>query len=239
MSVASHLHIRLDEYDSRIRTFIPGYDDMLDAAAAALGVLDHAAPHLVDLGTGTGALASACLRVRPGARVTAIDADPEILELARQRLAGLETVPTFVTSRFDDLDLPLCDAVVASLSLHHIRTADAKLAFYRRCRAALRDGGVLVSADCCPAADPLVASMQHAVWRNHLRLSYTGAETESFFAAWAEEDLYFSLDEELTMVRNAGFAGEVVWRAGPMAVILGRAQSNVQQEWRSETSGHN
>jgi ubiquinone/menaquinone biosynthesis C-methylase UbiE len=229
MSVASHLHIRLDEYDSRIRTFIPGYDDMLDAASAALGVLDHLAPHLVDLGTGTGALASACLRVRPGARVTAIDADPEILELARQRLAGLATVTSFVTGRFDDLELPVCDAMVASLSLHHVRTADAKLTLYRRCRAALSDRGVLISADCCPATDSRVASLQHAVWRNHLRLSYTDAEAESFFAAWAEEDVYFPLDEELAMLRNAGFAGEVVWRAGPMAVILARAQSNVPQ----------
>jgi SAM-dependent methyltransferase len=228
MSVASHLHIRLDEYDSRIRTFIPGYDDMLDVASAALGVLDQPAPHLVDLGTGTGALASACLRVRPGARVTAIDADPEVLELARQRLAGLATVPAFVTGRFDDLELPVCDAVVASLSLHHVRTADAKLALYRRCRAALSDRGILISADCCPAADPQVASMQHTAWRNHLRVSYTDAETETFFAAWAEEDVYFSLDNELAMLRNAGFAGEVLWRTGPMAVILARAQSNAQ-----------
>ena len=75
MSVASHLHIRLEEYDSRIRTFIPGYEDMIAAAAQALAALDVPAPHVVDLGTGTGALAAACLRVRPEARMTAIDAD--------------------------------------------------------------------------------------------------------------------------------------------------------------------
>ena len=66
MGVASHLHIRLEEYDSRIRTFIPGYEDMIAAAAQALAALDVPAPHVVDLGTGTGALAAACLRVRPG-----------------------------------------------------------------------------------------------------------------------------------------------------------------------------
>ena len=44
MSVASHLHIRLDEYDARIRTFIPRYDEMIEAAAGTLGVLEQARP---------------------------------------------------------------------------------------------------------------------------------------------------------------------------------------------------
>ena len=33
-SVASHLGIPLPEYDARIRTFVPFYDEMLDGAAA-------------------------------------------------------------------------------------------------------------------------------------------------------------------------------------------------------------
>jgi SAM-dependent methyltransferase len=222
VSVASHLHIRLEEYDSRIRTFIPRYDEMLEAASHALLALDMPSPHIVDLGTGTGALAAACLQVHARARVTAVDADSEILDLARQRLSALIAVPTLVSGDFDSVALPGCDAIVASLSLHHVRTADAKRRLYRRCREALRPGGLLVSADCCPAADPSLASVQRADWREHLRRTYTDAETDSFFAAWAEEDVYFPLGEELEMIRGAGFDGDVVWRAGAMAVIVGR-----------------
>ena len=47
MGVASHLHIQLDEYDARIRTFIPGYEQMLDAGAHALHALATAAPVIV------------------------------------------------------------------------------------------------------------------------------------------------------------------------------------------------
>ena len=36
MGVASHLGIKLTEYDSRIRTFIPHYEEMLGVAAAAI-----------------------------------------------------------------------------------------------------------------------------------------------------------------------------------------------------------
>jgi spermidine synthase len=222
MGVASHLHIRIEEYDSRIRTFIPGYEEMIAAAAQVLAVLDVPAPHVVDLGTGTGALAAACLRVRPDARITAIDADRDILDLARQRLAGSTSAPSFVSGTFDEVIVPACDAIIASLSLHHIRTDEAKRALYRRCREALSPGGLLVSADCCPASDPRLASQQHMAWRDHLQLTYSEAEADAFFAAWADEDVYFSLEDELAMMRSAGLTGDVIWRAGAMAVLAAR-----------------
>ena len=83
MGVAAHLGIRLADYDARIRTFIPDYEEMLDVAAAAIPAR---ARTLVDLGIGTGALSARCLRTAPRARVVGIDVDPEILTLAARRL---------------------------------------------------------------------------------------------------------------------------------------------------------
>ena len=54
---------------------------------------------------------------------------------------------TMTTGSFLDQALPPCDAIVASYSLHHIRTPRAKLAFYRRCYRALRPGGVLINGE--------------------------------------------------------------------------------------------
>lgn len=223
MSVAEHLRIQLDEYDARIRTFIPGYDDMIGAAAAAIGALDPPSPHIVDLGTGTGALAAACLRRRPGARVTAIDEDPAILDLARRRLAEWPGRAVCVHASFVSADLPPCDAVVASLALHHIRTAEAKRELYRRCRGVVGPRGLLVSADCYPASDAALAALERDRWRAHLRCTYTDAETEAFFAAWAQDDVYFCVDEEVAMLRDARFAPDVVWRANAMTVVAARA----------------
>ena len=36
MGAASHLGIELRDYDTRIRSFIPGYEEMLDGASAVL-----------------------------------------------------------------------------------------------------------------------------------------------------------------------------------------------------------
>src|SRR5436190_16575057 len=83
MSVSTHLGIAIDDYDRRIRTFIPRYAEMLDAAAEAVG---RRTGVILDLGIGTGALAARCLARSPRARVVGLDIDPEMLRLAARRL---------------------------------------------------------------------------------------------------------------------------------------------------------
>jgi hypothetical protein len=117
------------------------------------------------------------------------------------------------------------ELVVASLALHHVRTTTRKQRLYRDIRAALGTGGVFVSADCFPSTDARLAAIEREEWRSHLRLTYSDAETEGFFAAWAGEDVYVPLEEELSLFREAGFTPEVVWRQAPMAVIVGLTSS--------------
>ena len=222
MDVASHLRIRLDEYDARIRTFIPGYEQMLDAAAGALRALDRANPTVLDLGTGTGALAARCISARPDARVIAIDADAAILDMARQRLATVGAVASFVQGSFVDAPLAACDAIVASLALHHVRTAARKQQLYRDCHEVIAADGLLVSADCMVASDVRLAQLERQQWRQHVRASYAEAETQGYFDAWAREDVYFTLEQELAMLRAAGFAPDVTWRVAPFAVVVAR-----------------
>lgn len=216
MGVASHLGIKLAEYDSRIRTFIPDYEEMLEVAAAAV---PRRARLIVDLGTGTGALAERCLRRAPRARVLGIDADPEILKLAARRLDGRARLQS---GSFLRAPLPTCDAVVASFALHHIRARAGKARLYRRIGKALRPGGVFLSVDCQPAALPALAREQRRQWKSHLLSAYTRKQAAALLAAWAREDTYVPLETELELLRRGGLAPEVLWRKGAFAVILAR-----------------
>jgi ubiquinone/menaquinone biosynthesis C-methylase UbiE len=214
MGVASHLGIDLTEYDERIRTFIPDYDAMLDAAAA---VVKPSARTIVDLGTGTGALAARVLDRVPAAHVVAIDADADILAVAARRLGPRAT---FVAATFFRVAIPRCDAVVTSFALHHVRTRASKLRLYRRLRRALRPGGRLICVDCLPARSRGLAQAQHAAWRDHLRRSYSSRRADQLLAAWAREDVYVPLEVEGELMSRAGFSADIVWRRGAFAVVM-------------------
>jgi len=214
-SVASHLGIRLAEYDHRIRTFIPDYEAMLNEAA---DLVDPRSRTIVELGIGTGALAARCLKRAPAASVVGIDADPDILALAARRLREAGTLQP---GNFIRAPLPRADAVVASFALHHVRTRVAKARLYRRIHAALRPGGLFISADCHPAADLRRWHAQRNAWKAHLDASYGAAEAEALLRAWGREDFYVPLEAELALMRRAGFSVDVAWRRQAFAVVVG------------------
>ena len=222
MSVAEHLAVTPGQYDEHIRSLIPLYDDLIAEAARAL---DHAARpvrKVVDLGIGTGALARACLNHVPTARVWGIDADPQMLAMARTRLGGLSRRVTMTTGSFLDQQLPACDAMVASYALHHIRTPRAKLAFYQRCYRALRPGGVLINGDCAPASTPRGFERDLDLWFTHLARTFGNrAHGRRVYESWADEDVYVPLAKEVRLLTRAGFDVDVPWRRSPFAVIVG------------------
>jgi ubiquinone/menaquinone biosynthesis C-methylase UbiE len=223
MSVAQHLKIKLSEYDRRIRTFIPNYEEMLAEVAAMTALVEKKQPTIVDLGIGTGALAARCLEISPQARVVGIDSDPDILALAKRRLSQKRArKPALMQGNFLASPLPRCDAIVATLALHHIADAKTKQRFYAQSFAALRRGGILANGDCFMAENPRLSQRYMKIWEKHLRQFYRPRQAQGFFAAWAEEDTYFPLAQELAMLKAVGFEAEVIWRRAPFAVVMGR-----------------
>jgi ubiquinone/menaquinone biosynthesis C-methylase UbiE len=223
MSVAQHLKIKLSEYDRRIRTFIPNYEELLAEVATTTALVGKKQPAVVDLGIGTGALSAHCLGISPQARIVGIDSDPEILALARRRLTQKRAQkPTLIQGSFLENSLPRCDAIVATLALHHIAEAKTKQRFYAKCFAALRRGGIFASGDCFMVENPKLSRHYMKIWETHLRQFYSWRQTQGFFAAWAEEDTYFPLSQELAMLKTVGFEAEVTWRRAPFAVVMGR-----------------
>jgi ubiquinone/menaquinone biosynthesis C-methylase UbiE len=216
--VAAHLGIELQEYDARIRTFIPDYEAMLDAAAASVPAN---ARTIVDLGTGTGALAQQCLRQARRASIVGIDADAGILQMAAKRLGSRARL---VCGSFLRTVLPAADAVVASYALHHVRTRTAKRTLYERVRAALGRGGVFITVDCHPASSRALARRQRDAWRAHLRRTYSRGEADALLAAWAREDVYVPLADEMDLLQRSGLSAEVIWRKGSFAVISASAR---------------
>ena len=218
MSATTHLGIKPGEYDKMIATLIPHYKELLEAAASAVDILARNAPAVVDLGTGSGALAQQILKVRPKARMIGIDADASMLEAATRRLRGnIQTIE----ENFEQIRIPRCDVVSASFALHHVPTGRRKAALYKRCFAGLRPSGMFVSADCYIAATAQMQRRHRDAWLAHLSKTYTPKKAEGFLRTWAKEDVYFTLDREIELLKEAGFTVEVPWRKDSFAVLVG------------------
>ena len=215
--VSSHLKIPLHEYDARIRTFVPYYEEMLDAAAAYFAQASEERPVVLELGIGTGALTERFRRQRPDASCIGIDMDPGVLSMAEARL-GAARVDLRVGS-YLDVPLPDADFVIASISLHHVRDAAAKRDLYRRCRAAVRAGGALIVADCFPPRLEPARAEGMAAWRRFLEVTYPAEEARAYLDAWATEDTYYPLADELAWLADVGFDPDVVWRRDLFAVV--------------------
>jgi trans-aconitate methyltransferase len=216
MSVATHLGIDLAEYDARIRTFIPYYEEMLDVAAAAV---DSRSQMIVDLGVGTGALSARCLQTALSATVVGVDSDAEILKAAAKRLP---TSAKFICSSFLRAQIPKCDAVVASFALHHVRARGTKAKLYSRIAESLLPSGQVITVDCHPAANAVLGRRQHEAWKSHLMDSYSEAEADGYLEAWSHEDVYVPLDTEMELIHRAGLAVKVLWRKDAFAVLQGK-----------------
>jgi tRNA (cmo5U34)-methyltransferase len=166
-------------------------------------------------------LSERVLERAPGATVELWDVDGAMLAQARVRLAPFAKRSRFVERSFQE-PVPRCDAVMASLALHHVRVLEDKAALYRRIAGALRPGGVFVNADAAIPAEPEAARAAYRFWADHMvGEGIDEARAWRHFEDWAPEDRYFAPEEELAAIEAAGLCAECRYRLGPIAVMVG------------------
>ena len=135
--------------------------------AAVVRALGLRRGHVVaDIGAGPGYFALRVARaVGPGGHVYAVDAEPQVLEILRERVraAAVRNV-TPVLGDGDDPLLPsgTCDLVLIVDTYHHF---DDGRWFLRRAARALKRGGRLVNIDFARQETPVGPPVEHRVAR--------------------------------------------------------------------------
>jgi ubiquinone/menaquinone biosynthesis C-methylase UbiE len=150
--MSTYVYMRILEsaphrYDLGIRLLSLGRVDTMYDAVAAAAVEGETNPRVLELGCGTGNLTTRLLA--RGATVTAIDQDPEMLAVARQKLAGKpgvtlhEMVAVEIADRFPAGSF---DTVAGTLVLSEMSEGEQAYVL-DAARRVLRPGGRLVVAD--------------------------------------------------------------------------------------------
>ena len=210
------------DYDRIIRTLIPGYEQILSTIIWLLSQIVPRDGKIIELGGGTGALAEAVLRTLPQVQIETWDVDANMLAVAQDRLSKFAGRVSLRNKSFTE-KLPECHAVIATLSLHHIPTLDAKRSVYANIFEALLPHGIFLNGDC--TLDP--AEPTHTVmlryWLDFMaKNGISDSEGRNHFTEWAKDDTYQHLFDELTILVEAGFLRpEVYWKEGPFAVYGG------------------
>jgi len=104
--------------------------------------------HVLDLACGTGTLAVLMAQAQPSARVTGVDADPEILRRAQRKIDRARVPVRLERATADSLPFPDAqfDRVVSSLFFHHLTWPEKQRAAAEALRV-LKPGGQLHIAD--------------------------------------------------------------------------------------------
>ena len=221
-SVEEHLRLRATEYDRIIRTFIAEYDTMIGVQVQWLSAVLQPNGFVIDLGGGTGALAYALAEKLPGVHMEIWDVDPKMLAVAEQRLSIYKERVRIREKSFVD-PLPACDAVVASLALHHVKDLRRKTELYSRIFHSLRRPGIFLNGDITISSDKHAQDATYRFWGEFMMSKgITEEEVAKHFSDWSEEDRYFSLYEELSALASAGFLQpDCFWKSGPLTVFGG------------------
>jgi demethylmenaquinone methyltransferase/2-methoxy-6-polyprenyl-1,4-benzoquinol methylase len=133
-------------YDTGIRLLTLGY---VDRAYDRLATHVRAGQRVLDVGCGTGALAVRA--ARRGAQVVGIDVNPQMLDLARQRVDGLGGGPDVELREMGVVELdgePPCDydIVMSGLCLSELTDGERVFAL-RQAHRLLKPDGLLLLAD--------------------------------------------------------------------------------------------
>ena len=130
----------MSEYDA----WAPVYDDwaseMTEDVAHYVGLAREADGPVVELMVGSGRVAIEVVR-QTGKPVLGIDSSPAMLEIARERAAGLPLELRLGDVRDLELDQPAALIYVPFRSLLHLRGWHEKRGVFERVAASLRPGG--------------------------------------------------------------------------------------------------
>ena len=190
------------DYHAERRRIVPCFDQFYGTAVGLLELREGPIERVLDLGAGTGLMSEAVLTRYPGAEVVLLDGAAEMLDQARERLAGVEASFVLADLR-DELPAGPFDAIVSALAIHHLEHPENRR-LLGRIAGALRPGGVYVNAEHVAGPTPWLERNYRRLWSEACAAAgASGAEIASAVGRM-EADRSADVVTQLGWMREAG-----------------------------------
>lgn len=204
MNIEEQFNRIAQEYDVNRKKFIPCFDDYYINTTKFIASNIAEPKRVLDLGAGTGLLSYFWYQHFPASEYVLVDIADDMLDVARKRFAGIDTVSYLVADYSEELPTQDFDVIVSALSIHHLENRD-KEKLFERIYDKLPVGGLFVNYDQFCAGQGGMNDWFDSYWESQLAGS---GLTEHDIALWKERrelDRECSVEEETAMLCKSGF----------------------------------
>lgn len=220
MNIEKQFNLIAKEYDGNRRKFIPCFDDFYKNTTEFIASNIDSPKQIIDLGAGTGLLTYFWYQKFPDSEYVLVDIADEMLNVARKRFDGIDTISYQVENYIHELPTTGFDTVISALSIHHLEDDD-KIELFARIYDSLPNGGLFVNYDQFCAGEPNLNNWFNSYWENQLASS---GLTDKDIELWKERrklDRECTVEQEADMLKNCKFkAVKCVYSCQKFSVIM-------------------
>lgn len=220
MNIKEQFNYVAQEYDANRKKFIPCYNDYYESTTKFIISNMRKPKRVLDLGAGTGLLSYFWYQQCPTTEYVLVDIADEMLNVARKRFTGIDSVSYEVLDYSNGLPDGSFDVIISALSIHHLENEE-KQKLFTRIYSKLSSGGVFVNYDqFCASSEKMDKWFNH-YWEDQLAKS---GLTDHDIELWQERrklDRECSVEEEIEMLRQSQFENtECVYSCQKFSVIV-------------------
>ncbi|MDR0286697.1 MAG: class I SAM-dependent methyltransferase [Clostridiales bacterium] len=220
-NVQSRFNYIAPVYEATRKKFIPDFDTFYQSGVRFLQC-EKTAPHVLDLGAGTGLYTNKLLERYPHAEVTLVDFAENMLDIARQNFAGNPNIH-FTQADYSSYDFAgeKFDIIISALSIHHFEDVEKKK-IYNKVYLLLKPDGEFLNADQI-YADTEALNKKYCDLHSEYVKSNASREDYEQFLKNIELDRRSPVPMQLEWLKTAGFTQtDCIFKYLCFAVMYGR-----------------
>lgn len=204
MNIQEQFNLIAEEYDGKRTKFIPCFNDYYENTTKLIVSNIIKPKRILDLGAGTGLLSYFWYQQCPSSEYVLVDIADEMLDVARKRFGGIDTISYQLLDYSNELPNGDFDVIVSALSIHHLENEE-KMKLFTRIYDKLPSGGLLVNYDQFCAGQSEINDWFDSYWENQL---VNSGLTPKDIELWKERrklDKECSVEEEIEMLYKCKF----------------------------------